>query len=62
MSQLMGTSHCILTRMHIKMVQDIGNVSIDRAAADEEDLPNHAVCLPISDQSEHLVLTIGQSG
>ena len=56
-SQVVGTSHRVLTGMDIEVAQDIGDVEIDGAAADEEDLRDLAVRLPVSYQIEHLALT-----
>ena len=61
-SQVVGTSHRILTGMDSEVAQDIGDVAIDGAAADEEDLRDLAVRLPVSYQIEHLALTRGQCG
>jgi hypothetical protein len=45
--------------MDRKVAQDIGDVAIDGAAADEEDRRNLTIRLPVSDQIEHIVLALG---
>jgi len=48
--------------MDIKVAQDIGDMAIDGAAADEKDLCNLTIRLPASDQIEHVTLALGQRG
>ena len=45
--QVAGTGHRILTGMDSEVTQDIGDVAINGAAADEEDLRDLAVRLPL---------------
>jgi hypothetical protein len=61
-SQLMSTGHRVVTGTDSEVAQDIGDVVIDRAAADGESLRYLAVRLSAGQQPEYFVLALGQCG
>src|SRR5688572_24913922 len=61
-SRLVGTGDRVLTRMHMEVAQDAGDVGVDGAVADEEDIRDLAVRLSVRHEIEHLMLTSGQRG